>query len=210
LRDDRLDQSRGQRHGLSAKGFDRYDDAIRMESHMIYTLGDRKLETQGADYYVAPSAQVIGSVILGRGATVWFNCVLRADSDRIIVGDGTNIQDGTIIHADPGSPAHLGNNVTIGHGALVHSCFIDDGSLIANRATVLDRARIGRNCLIAAGALIPPDKEIPDGSVVMGSPGKVVRQVTDRDLAMMQHACQHYIERGREYREQLKVARPDY
>ena len=177
---------------------------------MIYTLGDRKLETQGADYYVAPSAQVIGSVILGRGATVWVNCVLRADSDRIIVGDGTNIQDGTIIHVDPGSPTHLGNNVTIGHGALVHSCFIDDGSLIANRAMVLDRARIGRNCLIAAGALIPPDKEIPDGSVVMGAPGKIVRQVTDRDLAMMRHACAHYIERGREYRELLKVAQPDY
>jgi carbonic anhydrase/acetyltransferase-like protein (isoleucine patch superfamily) len=173
---------------------------------MIYTLGDRKLETVGEDYYVAPSAQVIGSVILGRGATVWFNCVLRADSDRIIVGDGTNIQDGTIIHVDPGSPTHLGNNVTIGHGALVHSCFIDDGSLIANRAMVLDRARIGRNCLIAAGALIPPDKEIPDGSVVMGAPGKIVRQVTDRDLAMMRHACEHYIERGREYRELLKEA----
>jgi carbonic anhydrase/acetyltransferase-like protein (isoleucine patch superfamily) len=177
---------------------------------MIYTLGDRKLETVGADYYVAPSAQVIGSVILGRGATVWFNCVLRADSDRIIVGDGTNIQDGTIIHVDPGSPTHLGNNVTIGHGALMHSCFIDDGSLIANRAMVLDRARIGRNCLIAAGALIPPDKEIPDGSVVMGAPGKIVRQVTDRDLAMMRHACEHYIERGREYRQLLKVAQPDY
>ncbi|MBS0421777.1 MAG: gamma carbonic anhydrase family protein [Proteobacteria bacterium] len=172
---------------------------------MIYTLGDRKLETVGEDYYVAPSAQLIGSVILGRGATVWFNCVLRADSDRIIVGDGTNIQDGTIIHVDPGSPTHLGNNVTIGHGALVHSCFIDDGSLIANRATVLDRARIGRNCLIAAGALIPPDKEIPDGSVVMGAPGKIVRQVTDRDLAMMRHACEHYIERGKEYRQLLKL-----
>jgi carbonic anhydrase/acetyltransferase-like protein (isoleucine patch superfamily) len=171
---------------------------------MIYTLGDRKLETVGEDYYVAPSAQLIGSVILGRGATVWFNCVLRADSDRIIVGDGTNIQDGTIIHVDPGSPTHLGNNVTIGHGALVHSCFIDDGSLIANRATVLDRARIGRNCLIAAGALIPPDKEIPDGSVVMGAPGKIVRQVTDRDLAMMRHACEHYIERGKEYRQLLR------
>jgi carbonic anhydrase/acetyltransferase-like protein (isoleucine patch superfamily) len=184
--------------------------AIRMESCMIYTLGDRKLETVGADYYVAPSAQVIGSVILGRGATVWFNCVLRADSDRIIVGDGTNIQDGTIIHVDPGSPTHLGNNVTIGHGALVHSCFIDDGSLIANRAMILDRVRIGRDCLIAAGALIPPDKEIPDGSVVMGAPGKVVRQVTDRDLAMMRHASEHYIERGREYRQLLKAVSPDY
>ncbi len=173
---------------------------------MIYTLGDRKLETMGEDYYIAPGAQVIGSVTLGRGATVWFNCVLRADDERIVVGDGTNIQDGTIIHCDPGSPVLLGNNVTIGHRALVHSCTIGDGSLIANGAMVLDRVRIGRDCLIAAGALVPPDKEIPDGAVVMGAPGKIVRQVTERDLAMMRHACEHYIARGRQYRQSLQVA----
>jgi carbonic anhydrase/acetyltransferase-like protein (isoleucine patch superfamily) len=177
---------------------------------MIYTLGERKLQTVGDDYYVAPGAQVIGSVVLGRGATVWFNCVLRADSDRIVVGDGTNIQDGSIIHCDAGSPVYLGTNVTIGHRALVHSCSIGDGSLIANGAMVLDRVRVGKNCLIAAGALVPPDKEIPDGSVVMGAPGKIVRQVTDRDLAMMRHACEHYIARGREYRQSLKVAATDF
>src|ERR1700733_985273 len=176
---------------------------------MIYTLGDRKLETADGDWYVAPGAQVIGSVVLGRQSSVWFNCVLRADSDKIVVGDGTNIQDGSIIHVDEGFPVHIGNNVTLGHRALVHSCFIDDGSLIANGAMVLDRVRIGKNCLIAAGAMVPPDKVIPDGSVVMGSPGKIVRQVTDRDLAMMQHACEHYIERGREYRQLLKAANPD-
>src|SRR3569833_3394760 len=155
----------GKGMGSSGKRLARYDEPIRTESHMIYTLGDRKLETVGEDYYVAPSAQLIGSVILGRGATVWFNCVLRADSDRIIVGDGTNIQDGTIIHVDPGSPTHLGNNVTIGHGALVHSCFIDDGSQNTNHTIVLNQTHNNRNSLIAAGALIPPDKEIPDGSV---------------------------------------------
>jgi len=172
---------------------------------MIYTLGDRKLETAGDDYYVAPGAQLIGSVVLGRAATVWFNAVLRADSERIVLGDGTNVQDGSIIHADPGAPALLGNNVTVGHRALLHSCVIGDGSMIANGAMVLDRTRIGSNCLIAAGALIPPDKEIPDGSVVMGAPGKVVRQVTDRDLAMMRYAAEHYVARGREYRANLKV-----
>lgn len=176
---------------------------------MIYTLGDRKLETVDDDFYVAPGAQLIGSVTLGRAATVWFNCVLRADGDRIVVGDGTNVQDGTIIHVDPGSPALLGNNVTIGHRALLHSCFIGEGSLIANGAMILDRVRIGRDCLIAAGALVPPDKEIPDGSVVMGAPGKIVRRVTESDLAMMRHACEHYVARGREYRHSLQVARRD-
>lgn len=174
---------------------------------MIYTLGDRKLVTAGDDYYVAPGAQVIGSVVLGRGATVWFNCVLRADSDRIVVGDGTNIQDGSVVHVDADSPVHLGNNVTVGHRALVHACSVGDGSMIANCAMVLDRARIGRDCLIGAGALVPPDAEIPDGSVVMGLPGKIVRRVTERDLAMMRHACEHYIARGREYRQCLKAVR---
>jgi carbonic anhydrase/acetyltransferase-like protein (isoleucine patch superfamily) len=172
---------------------------------MIYILGDRKLETADDDYYVAPGAQLIGSVVLGRAATVWFNCVLRADTEQIVVGDGSNIQDGTVVHADPGSPVLLGNNVTIGHRALLHSCSVGDGSLIANGAMVLDRTRIGRNCLIAAGALVPPDKEIPDGSVVMGTPGKVVRQVTNRDLEMIRHAYEHYVQRGREYRRSLRV-----
>jgi carbonic anhydrase/acetyltransferase-like protein (isoleucine patch superfamily) len=175
---------------------------------MIYTLGDRKLETADGDWYVAPGAQVIGSVVLGRQSSVWFNCVLRADSDKIVVGDGTNIQDGSIIHVDEGYPVHLGNNVTVGHRVLLHSCSVGDGSLIGNGAMVLDRARIGRNCLIAAGTLIPPDKVIPDGSVVMGTPWKLVRAVTDKDLAMMRYAAEHYIARGKEYRESLRVLSP--
>jgi carbonic anhydrase/acetyltransferase-like protein (isoleucine patch superfamily) len=172
---------------------------------VIYALGERRLATADEDYYVAPGAQLIGAVVLGRAASIWFNCVLRADSDRISIGHGTNIQDGTIIHVDAGSPAQIGDNVTVGHRVLLHSCSVGDGSLIANGAMVLDRARIGKNCLIAAGALIPPDKEIADGSVVMGAPGKVVRQVTERDLAMMRNACEHYVARGREYRNSLKV-----
>lgn len=170
---------------------------------MIYTFGNRRLETAGEDYYVAPGAQVIGSVRLGHATSVWFNCVIRGDSDWIVIGDGTNVQDGTVIHTDTGFPTEIGTNVTIGHRVLLHSCSIGDGCLIANGAMVLDRARIGRNCLIAAGALIPPDKEIPDGAVVMGAPGKIVREVSEQDRAMMQHAAEHYQMRLQEYRREL-------
>ena len=172
---------------------------------MIYSLSDRKVETAGEDYYVAPDASVIGSVRIGAGASVWFNCVLRGDSDWIDLGEGTNIQDGTIIHTDEGYPTRLGANVSVGHRALLHSCTVGDSTLIANGAMVLDRATIGRNCLIAAGALIPPDKVIPDGSVVMGMPGKIVRQVDAKDIAMIGSIAQHYRERIALYKQGLKI-----
>jgi carbonic anhydrase/acetyltransferase-like protein (isoleucine patch superfamily) len=172
---------------------------------MIYTLGGKKVETADDDYFVAPSAQVIGLVRLGSRASVWFNCVLRGDSDWIVLGDGTNVQDGSVIHTDEGAPTVLGRNVTVGHVAFLHSCTIGDETMIANGARVLDRVKIGSRCIIAAGALIPPDKEIPDGSVVMGAPGKIVREVTERDLAMIARAAEHYQARTREYRALLKV-----
>jgi carbonic anhydrase/acetyltransferase-like protein (isoleucine patch superfamily) len=169
----------------------------------IYTFGDRKLETAGDDFYIAPGAQVIGSVRMGRGASIWFNCVVRGDNDWIIVGDGSNVQDGTIIHADSGTPTELARNVSLGHKVLLHGCTIGEESLIANGAIVLDRVRIGRHCVIAAGALVPPDKVIPDGSVVMGMPGKVVRQINESDLAMIRHTAEHYQARSRLYRQAL-------
>jgi carbonic anhydrase/acetyltransferase-like protein (isoleucine patch superfamily) len=171
---------------------------------VIYSLGARNIQTVGEDYYVAPGACVIGQVRFGVGASVWFNCVLRGDSDWIVLGDGTNVQDGSIIHADEGEPALLGDKVSVGHRALVHGCTIGDSTLIANGAMVLDRAVIGRNCIIAAGAMVPPGKVIADGSVVMGTPGKVVREVTERDLAMIEAISKHYIERGRQYRRELQ------
>lgn len=171
---------------------------------MLYTIDNRHVITDG-DWYVAPSAAVIGSVRLGHEASVWFHCVLRGDSDWIVIGAGTNVQDGTIIHTDSDFPTHIGANVTIGHRALLHSCTVGDGSLIANGAMVLDRARIGRHCVIAAGAMVPPDKDIPDGSVVMGSPGKIVRQVSERDLAMIQRAGASYRARAALYRAGLTI-----
>lgn len=172
---------------------------------MIFTLGDRRLETEGEDYYIAPGAQVIGSVRLGRESSVWFNCVLRGDTDWLNIGAGTNVQDGTVIHTDEGVPVNIGADVTIGHRAFLHGCTVEAGSMIANGAMILDGARIGKSCVIAAGALIPPRKQIPDGSVVMGAPGKIVREVTESDVAMIREACEHYRVRAREYRQLLAV-----
>jgi carbonic anhydrase/acetyltransferase-like protein (isoleucine patch superfamily) len=169
---------------------------------MIYALGERRVERLG-DVYVAPSADVIGSVRLGHESSVWFGCVLRGDTDWIEIGAGTNVQDGTIIHIDAGYPTRVGSGVTIGHRAFLHSCTVGDETMIANGAMVLDRVRIGRRCVIAAGALVPPDKEIPDGSVVMGSPGRIVREVTERDLAMIARAGEIYRRRAAEYRSRL-------
>ena len=172
---------------------------------MIYTIGERRADV-AAGCYVAPSAQLIGSVRLAAGASIWFNVVIRGDTDWIEIGAGSNIQDGTVIHTDPGVPVHIGANVTVGHMAFLHGCSVGDGSMIANGAMVLDGARIGRHCLIAAGALVPPGKQIPDGSVVMGAPGRIVREATERDLQMLEHAAAAYRSRIAAYATQL---RPD-
>ena len=172
---------------------------------MIYSLGDKRIETASDEWYVAPGACVIGQVRLGIAASIWFNCVIRGDSDWIVLGDRTNVQDGSIIHTDAGVPVHLGAEVSVGHGAMLHGCTVGEGSLIANGAIVLDGVRIGRRCVIAAGALVPPGKVIPDRSVVMGTPGKIVREIDERDLKMMAETTQHYIDRGREYRRALSM-----
>jgi carbonic anhydrase/acetyltransferase-like protein (isoleucine patch superfamily) len=171
---------------------------------LIYSLAERRLVTEG-DFYVAPSADVIGSVRLGHESSVWFGCVLRGDNDWIDIGAGTNVQDGAIIHTDQGFPTQLAANVTIGHRALLHSCTVGEGSLIANGAMLLDRVRIGRDCVIGAGALIPPDMEIPDGSVVMGAPGRIVRKISERDRAMIARAADVYRRRARQYQHELKA-----
>jgi carbonic anhydrase/acetyltransferase-like protein (isoleucine patch superfamily) len=170
----------------------------------IYTLGERCLSTQGDDFYIAPGAQVIGSVVLGAGASLWFNCVLRADDERIAIGSGSNVQDGSVIHADPGSPTVVGREVSVGHMVMLHSCVIGDESLIGNGAIVLDRARIGRHCIIAAGSLVPPGRDVPDGSVMMGAPARLVRQASAQDLAMIAQAAAHYRARMQSYRDLLR------
>lgn len=174
---------------------------------MIYAIGERRIETVGDDYFIAPSADVIGSVRLGRWASVWFGAVLRGDNDWIELGDGANVQDGTVMHTDTGVPLVVGPNVTIGHKAFLHACTIGEFSMIANGAMVLDGARIGRYTVVAAGAFVPPRKVIPDGVVVMGSPAKIVRELTDKDRDMLLRGAAGYIENARRFRAELKMER---
>jgi carbonic anhydrase/acetyltransferase-like protein (isoleucine patch superfamily) len=176
---------------------------------VIHALAGRQLVTSTANYYIAPGAQLIGDVRLGDGVSVWFNAVLRADDDRIEVGDGSNIQDATVIHCDLGQPTILGRNVTIGHCVLLHGCVIGDESLIGNGAQVLDGARIGTHCLVGAGALVTPGKSFPDGTVIMGAPARVVRAVGERELALIAHAAASYRHRIERYRTGLHTLAAD-
>ena len=170
---------------------------------MIYSVGERHVEFRG-DYYVAPGASIIGSVILGHNANVWFNCVLRGDNDVITIGDNTNVQDASVLHVDPGFPINLGANVSIGHKVMLHGCSVGDNSLICINAVILNGARIGKNCLIGASALITEGKEIPDGSLVMGSPGRVVRSLTEVEITRISETAGRYVEKSAHYRASLR------
>ena len=150
--------------------------------------------------WVADSAQVIGRVELHEGASVWFGAVLRGDNEWITIGRGSNVQDGTVMHTDMGYPLTIGEHVTIGHQAMLHGCTIGDGTLIGIKAVVMNGATIGRECLIGANALVAEGKSIPDRSLVLGSPGKVVRTLTDDDVAMLRRAAEGYVEKGARYR----------
>lgn len=167
---------------------------------MIFEFEGKRLQTRSDDYYVADSAQLIGDVRLGEGASVWFNAVLRADDERIEIGDGSNVQDATVIHCDHEQPTLVGRNVTIGHRVLLHGCVIADECLIGNGAILLDGVRIGSRCLIGAGTLVTPGKEIPAGSVVMGTPGRVVRPTGERELRLIEIAARSYRQRIHRYR----------
>ncbi|MBN9430131.1 MAG: gamma carbonic anhydrase family protein [Burkholderiales bacterium] len=168
----------------------------------IYRLGERVPDVHPSAW-VAESAQVIGKVKLEENSSIWFNVTLRGDNDLITIGANSNVQEGSVLHTDPGLRLNVGAWVTVGHQAMLHGCTIGDGSLIGMQAIVLNGARIGRECLIGAGALIPENKEIPDRSVVMGAPGKVVRQLSDEDVARIRSGVQGYVERARLFREQL-------
>ncbi len=170
---------------------------------MRYALGEDRLETDGDDFWIAPTAAVIGKVKLAKKASIWWHAVLRGDNEPITIGEGTNVQDGAIIHTDPGFPVVIGELVTVGHMAVVHGCTIGDGALIGINAVVLNGAKVGKNCLIGAKALVTEGMEIPDNSLAVGAPAKVIREVTPENIQRMQLGAKVYIDRARSYKRDL-------
>ena len=171
---------------------------------MIYSLGDKRVKLEGEGHFVAPNAAVIGDVTLQANSSVWFSCVLRGDGDHIEIGEGSNIQDGAVIHVDPGFPTRVGKNVTVGHNAMLHGCTIGDGSLVGINAVVLNGAKVGRRCLIGANALVTEGMEIPDGSMVLGAPAKVKKHLTEEQQLGLMHNADHYIGNARRFNDTLQ------
>lgn len=173
---------------------------------MIYSLGNLSPQLLGNNY-VADTATVIGDVVLGINTNVWWNAVIRGDNDRITLGDNVNIQDGSILHTDVGIPLHLERDVSVGHMAMLHGCTVREGSLIGIKAVILNHAVIGRNCLIGANSLIPEGMVVPDRSLVIGSPGRVRRELDDDEIARYRAIAQHYVDNATRYRLGLAPAR---
>ena len=169
----------------------------------IYQLDDLQPSIH-ASAWVADSAQVMGDVTLAAGSSVWIGVVARGDTATISIGKGSNIQDGSVLHADEGMPLVIGENVTVGHQVMLHGCTIGDGSLIGIQAAVLNGAKIGKNCLVGAGALVTEGKEFPDGCMILGSPAKAVRQLTDAQIEGLKMSAQHYMDNARRYKAGLK------
>jgi carbonic anhydrase/acetyltransferase-like protein (isoleucine patch superfamily) len=171
----------------------------------LYELdGHRVAVPASGRFFIADNATVIGMVTIEEDVSIWFNAVVRGDNDSIAIGARANVQDGCILHADPGFPLTVGVEATIGHMAMLHGCTIGRGALIGIGAIVLNGASIGENCLVGSGALVPEGKQIPAGSVVMGSPGKIIRQVTEKDLERIRWGMETYVERGQAYARGLR------
>ena len=159
----------------------------------------------GENCFVAPSADLIGAVVMHDNASVWFNCVLRADNETITVGENSNVQDGSILHVDPGYPIDIASNVTVGHKVMLHGCSIGENTLIGMNAVVLNGAKIGSNCIIGANALVTENTVIPDGQMALGSPAKVVKAVDDATIELLKGGAAYYVGNGKLYNEQLEA-----
>lgn len=170
---------------------------------MKYSLGDLQVVAD-ENVFIAPGSHVIGNVELRRNASVWFNTVIRGDCDKITIGEDSNVQDGSVLHTDEGIPLIIGKGVTIGHKVMLHGCEIGDYSLIGINAVVLNGAKIGKYCVIGANTLVTENMEIPDGSVVMGSPGKVVKQISELHKNKLEGSAKHYVANGARYIKDLK------
>jgi carbonic anhydrase/acetyltransferase-like protein (isoleucine patch superfamily) len=171
----------------------------------IYALGDQAPDLPpDGEYWVAPDASVIGRIKLGVDVGIWFGCVLRGDNEWITIGARSNVQEGTVMHTDPGAPLEIGEGCTIGHRAILHGCIIGDNTLIGMGATVLNRVRIGKNCLVGANALVTEGKEFPDNSLIVGSPAKVVRTLDDTAIASLRDSADRYVANWKRFARDLK------
>ena len=170
----------------------------------VYSLGERKVIFRGEEWFIAPDASVIGTVVVHNEASVWFNAVVRGDSDTITLGERSNIQDGAVLHADPGVPLTLGKDVSVGHKAMLHGCTIGDGSLIGIGAVILNSSVVGSGTLIGAGALVTEGKRFPDGVLVLGAPAKIIRELTPEERQELLRNADHYVQRAKLYREKFR------
>jgi carbonic anhydrase/acetyltransferase-like protein (isoleucine patch superfamily) len=170
---------------------------------MIYELGGRQPQFKG-DYFIADTAAVIGAVTLENDASIWFGCVVRGDTDDLIIGEGTNIQDGSVLHTDPGIKLVIGRDCVVGHQVMLHGCEIGDNCLIGIGAVILNRAKIGKNCIVGARSLITEGKSFPENSLIMGTPAKVVRELTPQDVQMIKLNAQHYVQNFKRYKKDLR------
>ena len=174
---------------------------------MIYALGDSAPVLEGNNQFIADGARIIGGVRLGSEASVWFNCVLRGDNDWIEIGERSNIQDGSVLHTDPGLPLTIGRNVSIGHRVMLHGCTISNNSLIGMGSTILNGAVIGSNCIVGAQSLITENKTFADGSLILGAPARDVRELGVEEIASIGQAADHYVANARRYRKKLQIVR---
>ncbi len=170
----------------------------------IYSIGDKRVELRGAHHYIAHDATLVGAITLEADANIWFKVVIRAENDVVRIGESTNVQDGSVLHVDPGFPLTLGRQVTIGHKVMLHGCTVGDGSLVGINSVVMNGARVGKGSLIGANTLIPEGKEIPEGVLVLGSPGKVVRELTPEERDYLLKIAAGYVERSRRYKAELR------
>lgn len=172
---------------------------------MIYSLGSDSVDITGKDYFVAENATVVGKVRIENNASVWFNAVIRGDNALISVGENSNIQDGAVLHTDPGIPLVIGKNVTVGHKVMLHGCCIGDNSLIGINSVILNGAKVGNNCLIGANTLITEGKEIPDGSLVMGSPAKVIKTLSEEQQARLVMSADIYVKNFKRFKAEMRT-----
>jgi carbonic anhydrase/acetyltransferase-like protein (isoleucine patch superfamily) len=170
----------------------------------IFSLGERRIEFRGDRHYIAHNATLAGSIALDNDVSIWFGVIIRADNDEVTIGEATNVQDGSVLHVDPGFPMKLGRNVTIGHKVMLHGCTVGDGTLIGINSVILNGARIGAGSLVGANSLVAEGKEIPPGVLVLGSPAKVVRELTPGEQARIIETSHGYVERSRVFRTLLR------